>query len=334
MTVVITGASGHIGSCLTRALLEQGRRIRAVIFERSDSLNGLPIEAVPGDVRDLDSLKRAFTGAEVVYHLAAKIVLTEENEAEVFAINEGGPRNVCQAAKECGVKRLVHFSSIHALDDRPHHIPVDEERPPSGGGFPLYDRSKAAGEKIVREYVRGGLHAVILNPTGVIGPFDFEPSAMGHVFLGLYHRRLPALVDGGFDFVDVRDVVNGAISAETKGRPGERYLLSGHWAKTTELAEIAASVTGRRPPRFVSPLALARLSAPLAVLVARLLKRPPLYTPASIRALGANRDINHDKAARELGYTARPLQDSVRDIYSWFQQAGRLGEIGHPRTTY
>ena len=324
MTVVITGASGHIGACLTRTLLEQGRRIRAVIFERSDSLSGLPIETIPGDVRDLGSLKRAFQGAEVVYHLAAKIVLTEENEREIFAINEGGPRNVCEAARECGVKKVVHFSSIHALDDRPHHLPVDEERPPSGSGFPLYDRTKAAGERVVREYVRGGLPAVIVNPTGVIGPFDYEPSALGHVFLDLYHRRLPALVDGGFDFVDVRDVVNGAIAAETKGRPGERYLLSGRWAKTTELAEIAACITGKRPPRFVSPLAVARWSAPLAVVAARLLKRPPLYTPSSIRALGANRDISHAKAARELGYTARPLQDSIRDSYSWFQQAGKL----------
>ena len=325
MTIVITGASGHIGACLTRTLLEQGRKVRAVIFEKSNSLSGLPIQTVSGDVRDLDSLRRAFTGAEVVYHLAAKIVLTEEREAEVFAINEGGPRNVCQAAKECGVKKLIHFSSIHALDDRPHHIPVDEERPPSGGKeFPLYDRTKAAGEKIVREYVRDGLHAVILNPTGVIGPFDFEPSALGHVFLDLYHRRLPALVDGGFDFVDVRDVVNGAIAAETKGRPGERYLLSGQWAKTTELAEIADSVTGKSPPRLVSPLAVARLSAPLAVVAARLLKRPPLYTPASIRALSANKNISHDKATRELGYTARPLQDSIRDLYAWFQQAGKL----------
>jgi dihydroflavonol-4-reductase len=94
--------------------------------------------------------------------------------------------------------------------------------------------------------------------------------------------------------------------------------------KTPKLAEIAASVTNKKAPRLISPLATARLSAPLAVMVARWLKRAPLYTPASIRALGANKNISHNKATRELGYTARPLQDSIQDIYAWFQQAGKL----------
>ena len=185
--------------------------------------------------------------------------------------------------------------------------------------------SKAAGEKAVREVIEQGLDCVIVHPTGVIGPFDGQPSRMGQVFLDLYHRRLPALVAGGFDWVDVRDVVAGAMAAEDKGRSGENYLLSGNYRTVTEIAELAESITGRKKPRLTTPMWLARVGAPFQHALDNLRGRTPLFTSESREALRANKVIRHAKAREELGYTPRPIEDSVRDTYAWFESAGRLG---------
>lgn len=327
MTVVVTGASGHIGANLTRALLDAGRTVRAVVHDEAAALEGLDVERVRGDVRDVESLRRAFAGAEVVYHLAARITLGTSDAALVFATNIEGPRNVCQAALDTGVRRLIHFSSIHAFDDQPRDVPMDETRPPAlGGDFPVYDRSKAGGQAEVLAAVQRGLDAVIVNPSGVIGPGDFRISAMGQAFLDMWHGRLPGLVDGGFNWVDVRDVVASAMAAETRGRTGERYLLPGHWVSVPDIARTVTELTGRRTPRFVSPMWLARASVPLIAAWSALTGRRPLYTSASLRALRQNRVVVGAKAERELGHSPRPFKDSVRDVYAWFEQAGFLRE--------
>jgi dihydroflavonol-4-reductase len=167
-----------------------------------------------------------------------------------------------------------------------------------------------------------GLDAVILHPTGVIGPFDFEPSRMGRFFLKLYDRSLPGLVDGRFDFVDVRDVAEGLIGAAERGRSGESYLLSGHQRSVRELAETAQIVTGKRPPQATAPMWLARLGTPLMRAVAAVTRTEPLYTTESLAALRANSHIDHTKAARDLGYVPRSTLETVRDLYLWFAARG------------
>lgn len=325
MTTVVTGASGHIGGTLTRALLEQGRKVRAVVHDDALALDGLDVERIPGDVRDIDSLRRAFRGAEVVYNLAARITLLQSEVDETTSVNVGGPRNVCQAALEAGVRRVVHFSSIHAFDDAPRDVPMDETRPPAEGpGFPLYDRTKAAGEKEVLAAVQKGLDVVIVNPSGVIGPHDYRISAMGQVFLDFWHGRVPALIEGGFSWVDVRDVVSSALAAEARGRTGERYLLPGHWVSVKGVAQAVTEVTGRKTPRFVTPMWVARASAPIVSGFAKLIGRKPLYTSASLRALRQNRVVLGTKAGAELGHAPRPFRDSVADVYAWFEEHGYL----------
>jgi dihydroflavonol-4-reductase len=325
MKIAVTGPTGHVGANLVRTLVAQGHEVRALCHAHTAALDGVACEKVTADVRDLGTLERGFAGVERVYHLAARINIAPGNEEEIFAVNVGGVRNIVQACLGQKVKRLVHFSSIHAFAPRPSDRPIDEERllthDPS---MPPYDRSKAGGEREIRAGLARGLDVVIVNPTAILGPFDFGPSRMGQVLLDLYHRRLPALVDGGFDWVDVRDVVEGAIAAGDKAQTGQKFLLSGARRTVRELAELAAELTGIRPPRFVSPMWLARVGAPFATVAARVAGKEPLFTSRSLHALRNHQWVSHDKATRELGYHPRPLRDTLQAAYEWFGQAGQL----------
>jgi dihydroflavonol-4-reductase len=325
--IVVTGASGHIGANLVRELLARGETVRTV--QRDDnpeSLVGLDVERVKADVRDFDSMRKAFEGADILYHLAALISIVGPMGGLVREINVEGAANVARAALETKVRRMVHFCSVHAFDQEPLDEPLDETRArvKQGGPAPAYDQSKAAGEAEVRKVVEKGLDAVIVHPSGTIGPWDFAPSRMGQVFLDLFERRLPALVPGGFNWVDARDVVAGAIAAAERGRTDESYLLSGHWKSVAEIATISESFTGSKPPAVTAPMWLARIGAPFLEGFAKVTDREPLYTAESLTALRANRNYDLSKSARELGYRPRPTEESVRDCYTWFAEHGRL----------
>lgn len=325
MTAVVTGASGHVGGNLLRALLSAGRPVRALVHHDRRAVEGLDVEVFRGDICDLETLRRAFAGAEVVYHTAAYISILGDEWPLLEQVNVLGTRNVVQACLECGVRRLVHFSSIHALEQEPLDVPVDESRPlvDSRRASP-YSRSKAAGEREVRAAISRGLDAVILYPTAIIGPYDFRPSHFGQVLLYLAQRKLPALVAGGFDWVDVRDVVDAALWAAEVAPPGGRYILSGRWVALPEIAALVEEFTGVPAPRLVVSLRLARRVAPLAVWASRLLRMRPLFTPVAIEALESNRQVSHERAGRDLSYRPRPFRETIRDTLRWFMETGWL----------
>lgn len=325
MKIAVTGANGHVGANLVRTLLAAGHDVRAITHSNRRGIEELPLEFVEADVRDPAALVDAFAGVERVFHLAANINISPGNEDEVEAVNIGGVRNVVAACLQNKVKRLVHFSSIHAFSAHPRSETVDETRALNDGmSGPPYDRSKAGGEREIKKGIERGLDAVVVNPTAILGPHDYSPSRMGLVLLDLYHRRLPALIDGGFDWVDVRDVVAGAIAAGERGRTGEKYLLSGIHKSVAELAKLTQELTGVRAPRFVSPMWLARVGAPFATAAARVLQKEPLFTSRSLHALRNHQLVSHAKATRELGYEPRPLRQTITDTYDWFREAGRL----------
>jgi dihydroflavonol-4-reductase len=328
MTAVITGATGHIGANLVRTMIEQGRPTRCLVHVATAALEGLDTELVRGDICDVESLCHAFRGAEVVYHLAACISLSMDDWPRVETINVSGTRHVIEACLRSGVRRLVYFSSIHALEQAPFNAPVDESRPLVGSEkCPPYDRSKAAAEKEVRRGIDRGLNAVIINPTGVIGPYDFEPSFLGEAILSMARNTLPARVTGGFDWVDARDVAAGAVRAEALAPAGAAYILSGHWVSMCDIAGMIAEITGVRNNKFVCPLWLARLGAPVIEGVSRMRGRRPLYTGVSLRALNSNRCISHEKASRELGYQPRPFRETLMDTLRWFEASGQLSGL-------
>lgn len=322
MRVAVTGGTGHIGGNLVRALLARGDTVRVLVHEATAAIDGLDVERVTGDVRNLESLRPLCDGVEVLYHLAGCISIDGDRGGLVQEVNVEGTRNVVTAALEARVRRMIHTSSIHAFDMTPGR-PVTEESPrASSPGHSAYDRSKAVGEEQVRQGLAQGLDAVIVHPTGVIGRWDFRPSRMGAFFLMLHGRKLPALIEGGFDWVDVQDLVASMVAAVDRGRTGESYNLPGRWASVREVADLAAQITGVPCPRWSTPQWLARVGAPFAVIGARVLRADPLYTPESLAALRSERRVVGDKAARELGHAPRPLRSTIEDLYRCFRERG------------
>lgn len=331
MIAAITGATGHVGVALSRLLLARGHRVRAMVRQAAGGLGGLDVEMVEGDVRSPESLTRAFRGTDVVFHAAARISITRIDMREVAETNVLGTRNVIAACRETGVPRLVHFSSIEALDPLPLDTPLDEDRPfvHSGKGSP-YAVSKAQAEGEVRRAVAAGLDAVILNPTAIIGPWDYKPSLLGSALMAIARGRLPMLVDGGFDWVDVRDVAEAALAAAERAPAGRRYIVGGRWASMAELAGHVCSATGARPPGLTCPFWMARAWAPVSAALFRIAGKTPLFTGYSLSVLRGNRRVSHDRACRELDYSPRELKETIGDACAWFEANGYLECHGVP----
>jgi dihydroflavonol-4-reductase len=245
----VTGAYGLVGANLVRALLGQGVEVRVADVRRTDALDGLDVEHVEADVLDPKALAAAFDGADVVFHLAAIISIAGDPTGKVWEVNVDGPRNAGTAAREAGVERFVHCSSVHAFDLHTCGPSLDEDGPRTlGTHAPVYDRSKFAGEQALREAADDELDLVIVNPTGVIGIHDHAPSRIGETILQLRDNKIPVNVGGGFDFVDVRDLADGMLSAWKQGRTGENYLLSGTRISIKELGQIVSALTGSTVP--------------------------------------------------------------------------------------
>lgn len=280
------------------------------------------VDVVPGDILKPETLSGAFKGAHTVYHLAGLFSLEQKAYPALHEVNVLGTRNVVEACLEAGVSRLVYCSSVQALARKPHDQILDENRPlveERRGAF-AYGLSKANGEREVLRGVEMGLHACMVNPTGVIGPDDYKPSSMGQALLDMCRGTMPALVNGGFNWVDVRDVIRGTVSAGEKGLPGERYLLSGTWAHVTDIAALTEEYSGTKRPSFVCPIWLARISAPISAVVSKMQGKEPVFNNESLNILTTHRRISHEKSARELGYTPRPLRTSIKETIDWFRQ--------------
>lgn len=331
MKTAVTGASGHIGAALVRELLASGHTVRVLVRRDTRGLEGLPVERIEGDLGMEESLCRTFSGVDVVFHAAGRISVEQSDAARLFETNVEGTRHVLAACRACGIRRLVHFSSVEALSQdqsgpAAHGAPKAPEdwQLVDGSSRDPYAGSKADGERAVRQAIDGGLDAVILYPTAVIGPFDFKPSMLGRAVVALAKGQFPALVPGGFDWVDVRDVAQAAVASAERAPAGSRYLLGGRTASLVELAGLVCAATGARRPELVVPAALALAWAPIAATAARVSGTPALFTSYTLRTLAGGRSVSHDRAARDLEYRPRGLAQTVRDTCRWFAENGLL----------
>ncbi len=202
---------------------------------------------------------------------------------------------------------------------------MDERRPLATQDKIIYSRTKALAEEVVQESVKAGLDAVILNPTAVIGPYDYAPSLLGRALIQMYLGKLPALVNGGYDWVDVRDVVKAAVMAVEKGKTGERYILSGHWQNMQDLYRLVSASSRRKAQRVSVPVWLAQTALPFLKLYCRLIGTEPLYSRDSLTILRTgHKNISHEKASREFGFSPRPLEQTMKDTLVWFKENGFL----------
>jgi dihydroflavonol-4-reductase len=308
---------------LIRELLAAGEKVRALVlpFENDLPVRGLNIDIVAGDVCDPVSLNSAFRGADAVYHLAGIIAITPGKDRLLHRVNVEGTRNVVDACLESGVGRLVYTSSIHAIQEPPEGIFINETFPvdPEHVLGP-YARSKARATLEVRKAVERGLDAVIVHPTGVIGPFDFKISEMGQLVLDFIRGKLKAYMDGAYDFADVRDVARGLMLAGKKGRKGESYILSGERVSIKQIMEVLEETSGIRAPSFKVPAWLARAAGRLAPIYYRMIGSKPLFTDYSVDVLRSNSWVSSEKARVELGYVARSVRESMGDSVAWFLQ--------------
>jgi dihydroflavonol-4-reductase len=327
--IVITGATGHLGNTLVRELRQRRaeEEIRCLVLPGEDltPLDGLDVSVVRGDVRRVDDLSAAFSGADIVFHLASVISLRPDQAPLLTAVNVGGTRNVIAACRHCKVRRLVYTSSIHALIEPPHGVVIDEDTPIDPLRIPAaYGKSKAAATLSVLAAAEEGLDAVVVCPTGIIGPNDYLGSEMGRMFATFMRRRMPAYIDGAYDFVDVRDVAAGLVAAAERGRRGQVYILSGEHITVRRILEVLGEVTSIPVPRLKAPPWLAQTAAAVVTLLSRFGQARPLFTLESLAVLRSNALINRAKAMRELGWRPRPLNRTIADTAAWLRESGRV----------
>jgi dihydroflavonol-4-reductase len=320
MKVAVTGASGHIGNCLVRELKNQGAAVKVLVHNFKTGLDETNVETIPGNLLDTGSLDSLCEGVEVVFHLAAQIAIANTESSQVIDTNVTGTKNILKAASKANVRKFIHFSSIHAFQAEPLDMILDEDRPLVDSNTTVYEYSKAEGERQVKKAAKEGLNAVILNPTAVIGPYDARGSLLGQALRKIYQNKLPFLVAGGYNWVDVRDVVSAAINSIESGRKGENYLLSGEYLSLQELSVIISRISGCRIPATV-PVSLARLALPFLTVYSFVTNKQPLYTNQSLNILvNSPSKISNAKARKELGFEPRLLEQTLRDTFDWYRE--------------
>jgi dihydroflavonol-4-reductase len=326
--VLVTGASGFVGSAVARALVERGYHVRSLVRASSPraNLHRVDCEVVQGDMRDRESVLRALEGVRYLFHVAADYRLWARDPAEIERNNLEGTRTVMQAALDLSVERVVYTSSVATLRVDEATVAATEDEPlAADAAIGVYKRSKVLAERLVEEMIaHHGLPAVIVNPSTPIGARDIRPTPTGRIIVEAARGRMPAFVDTGLNVVRVEDVALGHVLALERGRIGERYILGGENLSLQQLLAEIADMTGRRAPRVRLPVAPLYPLAHLAEAFARFTGREPFLTRDGLKMSRNRMHFSSDKAVRELGYRPRPHGEGLRDAIDWFSQAGYL----------
>ena len=321
-TVLVTGASGFVGSAIAGTFRNAGFGVRTLVRRASPRTNLHPADtAVEGDLRDPASLAKAVAGVRYLVHAAADYRIWTPSPAEMDRTNVEGTRNLMDAAAAAGIERIVYTSSVATIE--PGH---DEGRPLTPEtAIGAYKRSKVMAERMVERMVaERGLPAVIVNPSTPIGPRDVKPTPTGRIIVEAASGRMPGFVDTGLNLVHVDDVAAGHLAALLNGRVGERYILGGENVPLSQMLADIAGLVGRAAPRLRIP----RLAVwPLAIgaeAVARWTGREPFVSRDALRMAKHRMFFDDAKARRELGYSSRPYREGLADAIGWFRASGAL----------
>ena len=325
MKAFVTGATGFIGGNLARALLHDGHQVRALIRPESDRRNiaGLPIEPADGDLDNQHKLAEQIRGCDAVFHVAAHYSLWVKDRDSIYRANVEGTKNLLAAARDVGVKRFVHTSSVAAIGVPPQNTLGTEQTETTLEELVSdYKKSKYLAEQAALRAAREGLDVVIVNPSTPIGARDVKPTPTGEIILRFLQDRMPAYVHTGLNLIDVEDVARGHILAWQRGRIGERYILGNRNLSLKEMLDMLAAITGKRAPRIAIPH-----SVPLAVafidemILARLGKKPQISFYAAQMSRKAMY-YDSSKAIHELGLPQTPIETAMEKAVSWFEGNG------------
>ena len=326
MKTLVTGGTGFVGSHLVRELLKRGQDVRCLVrpTSRVDNLKDLPIEPVCGDLRDLETLKQAAKGCDVVYHCAADYRLWCKDPTEMYANNVEGTRNVMQAALDEGVRRVVYTSTVGCLGLNHDGTSANEDTPVTLEEMVgHYKRSKFLAEEEVRAFARRGLPVVIVNPSTPVGELDIKPTPTGKIIVDFLRGKMFGYVDTGMNLIDVKDCAEGHVLAAEKGRIGERYILGSRNLTLIELFDALASVTEipspkTRVPHWVAE-SYARLENFWSISVAG---REPDVPLESVKLARHKMWFDSSKAVRVLGLPQNPIEQALERAVVWFRQHG------------
>ncbi len=326
MKCIVTGATGHIGCVLVRELCRKGYDVTAFVLpgDSAEAICREPVKLITGDICSPYDTVRAFRGFDLVFHLAGMISIGSAGRRQMERVNVEGTRNVIRACKIAHVKRLVYASSVHAIEEPAKGSSVAETKqfdPQSVKG--AYAKTKAAATKLVLEAAKNGLDAVVVHPSGVIGPYEYSLSNIGQLMADTIGGSLKAYINGAYNFVDVRDVARGIRLAGEKGKRGECYILSGEVVTVKEMLDIITETAAKKPVKAKLPYWFALATAPLSELYYKAVKRKPLYTAYSVYTLRTNCHFNCSKAVKELGYRFRPAAESLADAVNWMLSNGK-----------
>lgn len=326
---LITGAAGHLGSALVKQLLSEKRHVRALVLPGEKNIPSGDYEIFYGDVRDKESMTEFFAPDEntklIVIHCAGIVSIASKYIQLVLDVNVDGTKNVVDMCRENQVTRLIYVSSVHAIKEKSKGEVVTEVKnfnPKDVVG--LYAKTKSEATAYVLKAANTGLNAVVVHPSGIFGPYDYGKGHMTALIRDYYNGTLTAAINGGYDFVDVRDVAKGILLAVEKGRQGECYILSNRYLRVREILDALQEITGKKKIRTYLPLWFVKLTAPLAEFYYKILKQPPLYTAYSIYTLNTHAIFSHEKATKELGYTTRDFHETLKDTVVWLKEVGRL----------
>ena len=326
MRAFVTGATGFLGSHVAGVLAFAGWELRLLVRQGSvlRNLEGLPGERVTGDLRDPESLGEVLSGCDAVFHVAADYRLWIPDPGEMYRANVEGTRALLRMAREQGVKRFVHTSSVATMGFREDGQEADEDTAVVAADMiGHYKRSKFQAEEVALEASRDGQDVVIVNPTTPIGERDLKPTPTGRIVVDFLKRKFPAYVDTGLNLVDVAECARGHVAALEKGRSGERYILGGENLTLKQILDKLAVITGLPSPRIRVPYVIALATGVVdQVVTGYIRKREPRATIDAVRMGRKKMFVSSSKAERDLGWKTVPVDDALRRAVEWFQANG------------
>lgn len=331
---VVTGANGHLGNSVIRELLDRHYKVRGLILpsDSDDMLISLGVDVVFGDITNLESLHPLFVKDDheelIVIHTAGIVSIASKKHKLLDKVNIEGTKNIVDLSLKNNIKRFIYVSSVHAipeLDNEQIIREVNSFSPEYVVGS--YAKSKAVATQYVLDQVKNGLNAVVVHPSGIIGPYDFGKSHMTMMIEDYLNGYLTSRINGAYDFVDVRDVASGIINASFSGKKGECYILSGNQVSIKKLFEDLKKYSGKKLRINVLPMWFAKWSAPLAELYYKIRKLPPIYTSYSLYTLKSNSMFSKEKAVTELNYTVRPFEETIAQTMSWLVKEKRIKRL-------